>query len=209
MTLFRNKYRVESTRLPGYDYASPGGYFVTICAGGMKECFGEIKNCTMIPNRCGDIVRRVWKRIPEYFPNAYLDVFQLMPNHIHGIIALTEKHGVHRGDDDPKLNNGFRRDTNIRVSARMDRNAEHGGITGRHNPMLSRTSLSRILRWFKGGASFEIHKLDKGFYRHPRFHDHIIRDEGELIRIREYIHNNPVQWQEDRNQPFNLPRWLE
>jgi putative transposase len=36
-----------------------------------------------------------------------------------------------------------------------------------------------------------------------RFYDHIIRDEGALRRIREYIVNNPVNWAEDRINPAN------
>ncbi len=174
MTLFKKKYRIESTRLPGYDYSSPGEYFVTICAGGMKEWFGEIRNCTMIPNRYGDIAQQVWRQIPEYFGNAFIDVFQVMPNHIHGIITLSEKDEETSADHDPKSRDGFRRDANIRVSTTKNKTRKRGGITGKHNPMLSRGSLSTVLRWYKGRAAFEIHKLDKAFTWHPRFHDHII-----------------------------------
>jgi hypothetical protein len=31
MTLYKNKYRIESIRLPNRDYAANGLYFVTIC----------------------------------------------------------------------------------------------------------------------------------------------------------------------------------
>ena len=30
-----------------------------------------------------------------------------------------------------------------------------------------------------------------------RFNDHVVRDEAELLRIRQYIANNPAQWSED------------
>jgi putative transposase len=38
----------------------------------------------------------------------------------------------------------------------------------------------------------------------PRFYDHIIRDEISFNQIRQYIFNNPVQWESDRENPANL-----
>jgi putative transposase len=73
--------------------------------------------------------------------------------------------------------------------------------------MLTRQSLSYIIRHYKGRVSFEIHKINPNFSWHPRFYDHIIRTEKSLNAIREYIQNNPAQWEYDRNDPTGLYNW--
>jgi hypothetical protein len=35
----------------------------------------------------------------------------------------------------------------------------------------------------------------------PNYHEHVIRNEKELQRIREYICNNPLRWPSDRENP--------
>ena len=81
------------------------------------------------------------------------------------------------------------------MATTMDNN-QHGGITGNYNPMLTDHSLGKIIRWYKGRTTFEIHKLNNhlNFEWQPRFYEQIIRDENSLQRIREYIVNNPLNW---------------
>ena len=74
--------------MPGWDYALGGKYFITICTKKMICCFGEIVNGEMMLNEMGEIVNKYWWEIPNGFPNTYLDEFQIMPNHIHGIIVM-------------------------------------------------------------------------------------------------------------------------
>ena len=82
--------RRRSLRLPGYDYSQPGIYFITLCAHGRNQFLGEIINKKMILNLYGRIVHSKWMNIPKHFKNAHLDVFQIMPDHLHGIIILTD-----------------------------------------------------------------------------------------------------------------------
>ena len=56
MTLYKNKYRVESHRLKGWNYASNGCYFLTLCTKNRLHWFGEIKNGEMILSDIGKIV---------------------------------------------------------------------------------------------------------------------------------------------------------
>jgi len=91
MTLFNNKYRVESTRLKGWYYTSSGLYFITINTYKMKVFFGNVLNGEMILNEAGKIVDEEWKKTCELRNNVILDEYQVMPNHFHGIIALTKK----------------------------------------------------------------------------------------------------------------------
>ena len=88
MTSGGKRHRRRSIRLRGYDYSLPGYYFVTPCARDRACLFGRVVNEVMIPNECGEMVAACWNEIPEHFPHAALDEFQIMPNHAHGIIIL-------------------------------------------------------------------------------------------------------------------------
>jgi len=78
----------RSIRLKGYDYSNAGMYFITICCQDMQLRFGKIENCEMQLNDFGKIAHDEWTNLSERFPNVILDAFQIMPNHIHFIIAL-------------------------------------------------------------------------------------------------------------------------
>ena len=80
------RYHRHSIRLPDYDYASVGGYFITICAKEKQCFFGEIKDGYVLSNGIGDIVRDCWLAIPEHFPGIKICDFVVMPNHVHGIL---------------------------------------------------------------------------------------------------------------------------
>jgi len=78
----------RSTRLEGYDYSRPGGYFVTICTKDKIQLLAELEAEKVILSPIGKIVERCWLGIPDHFPNAELDEWVIMPNHIHGIILI-------------------------------------------------------------------------------------------------------------------------
>jgi putative transposase len=85
------KHHRQSTRLRNFDYSSTGGYFVTICAF-QRECiFGEIINGEMILSKAGERTLEVWEGLLLRFPTIELDVFMIMPNHVHGVICLTSE----------------------------------------------------------------------------------------------------------------------
>jgi putative transposase len=78
----------KSTRLRGYDYATAGAYFVTMCAREHACLFGAVVYDEVKPNRLGRIVESCWAAIPDHFPIVRLDAFVVMPNHVHGIVWL-------------------------------------------------------------------------------------------------------------------------
>jgi putative transposase len=84
------KHRRRSIRLKGYDYSQAGVYFVTICTQGRACLFGEVVDGEMRLNDAGRMVVAEWERLPALFPNVVLDAFVVMPNHIHGIVILTD-----------------------------------------------------------------------------------------------------------------------
>ena len=78
----------HSIRLKGYDYSSPGVYFITICTF-QKECFlGEIKIGQIELNDFGKIVEKEWEKSFQIRKEIKYDSFVIMPNHLHGIIII-------------------------------------------------------------------------------------------------------------------------
>lgn len=202
MPLYKNKYRIESTRLKDWDYSSNGYYYVTICTKNRENFFGEIKEGEMILSKTGMIADKFWCEIPDHFPFVILDEYIIMPNHIHGIIQI-DRDGDTQNRRKDTINRVF---TNTSINDTMNTmNTKKGGITKKNNPMLNPFSLSKIIRWFKGRVSFEINKSlnNLNFAWQSRFYDHIIRDEEDLTRIRDYIKSNPLNWNNDEENKKN------
>ena len=86
--LYKNKFRIASTRLINWDYKTPWWYFVTINTNNHQEYFGAVKNGKVIINDIGKIVNEYWLEIPKHYTSVELDYFVIMPNHIHGIIII-------------------------------------------------------------------------------------------------------------------------
>ncbi len=83
-----HKHHRRSIRLKGYDYSRAGAYFITICTRNRECLFGDIVDGAMVLNAAGRMIDAVWNAIPEYYPCVDIGTFQIMPNHIHGIIII-------------------------------------------------------------------------------------------------------------------------
>jgi REP element-mobilizing transposase RayT len=197
--------------LKNYDYSSPGEYFITLCIKNRECRLGEINNREMILNSAGDITDLWWNKIPEKFFNARLDIYQIMPNHFHGIIGIFDPDNTAGVDPnknpvgvDPRVNPK----ENV-VNPKKDGNRNQGGISqGRHagtsQPNFEKrpAAIPDIVQWFKTMTTNEyIQEVKVG--RFPPFdgklwqrnyYDHIIRNKKSLERIQNYIINNPAQW---------------
>jgi len=192
--LFQNKYRVESARLPNYDYGQPGYYFITICTKNRRHYFSDIIDGEMILNDVGQIAARYWLEIPKHFSNVVLDEFIIMPNHIHGIIEIRKNDGVNCRDEAlPRL---------YTPPPRL--------YTGKY-PNMSKISpksksLSVIIGSFKSICTKTINKIygTNHFAWQSRFYEHIVRNEISLHNIQQYIYYNPQMWHRDRNNLENL-----
>jgi putative transposase len=100
MTLYRKKYRVETTRLGAWDYSSHGYYFVTLCTKGHRCCLGNVVAGEMVLLDLGHAAQDCWIAIPDHFPFATVDESVVMPNHVHGIVII-------RPDEQPSQSSGF------------------------------------------------------------------------------------------------------
>ena len=81
---FKNKYRIQSTRLQNWDYRWSAAYFITICTQNRECFFGWIDDETMILSPIGAIADVLWHELKFHAKNIELDAFVVMPNHIHG-----------------------------------------------------------------------------------------------------------------------------
>jgi REP element-mobilizing transposase RayT len=182
------KHHRQSIRLRQYDYAWPGAYFVTLCVR-EKECvLGEIVDGEMHLSEWGYIVHEFWDAIPVHFPNVSIDDRVTMPNHGHAIINIDHaRRGAVAAPTNATLNNG-----------------EKGEGT---SPL--RPTLGQIVAYYKYQTTKRINVL-RGMSGVPfwqrNYWEHVVRDEIDLNRIRQYIENNPLRWHEDQLNPIVPPR---
>ena len=81
----------RSIRLKGYDYATPGIYFLTICTKDRNDLFGEIISRQMSLNDLGNIIAEDWKAISERISVVRIEEFVIMSNHLHGLIEIQDR----------------------------------------------------------------------------------------------------------------------
>ncbi|MGD9145376.1 MAG: transposase [Anaerolineae bacterium] len=177
------KHHRRSIRLPGYDYTSVGAYFVTICVHGGRCLLGDVIDDDMQLNAWGQIASDCWQEIPEHFDQVDPDEFVVMPNHVHGIIAITDLVGAQQccapTEPPPQTH------TNVMAG-----------------------SLGAIIRSYKSAVTKQINLLRDtpgAQFWQRNYWEHVIRDEQSLNRIREYIQNNPANWVEDQLHPDAPP----
>lgn len=184
----------KPNRMRGYDYSTPGAYFVTICVKNMECVFGSVTDGVMILNECGHIANHCWNDVLNHYANIELDAYCIMPNHFHGIVGITVGNGIanRNGIFNETVGNGI-----------LNGNDMFNETVGNGLKPFPTTTpcLSEIIRAFKTFSSRRINEMGAGicFRWQKSFYDRIIRDDGELNRIRQYIINNPAKWNADRN----------
>jgi len=198
-----NKYHRHSLRLKYYDYLLSGAYFITICTYRKENILGYITDGKIELNVLGKITVREWLRTFQIRKNIQLDEYVIMPNHFHGIIVLTEN----KGDNSlcPYKNN------QRLYNCRGTMNRAHPSTYESFGKPIS-GSIPTIVRLFKSAVTRQIKRLDYPLIAslwQRNYYEHIIRNENELNRIREYIQNNPLRWQYDRENLKGKPDEIE
>ncbi len=152
----RNEHHRRSIRLKGYDYSSPGAYFVTMCTQNRECLFWDNRNDKIVLSSMGLIAKRAWLDLPRHHAHAKLDAFCIMPDHVHGIIVL-QYEGMEHHHGLPEIIRAFKSFSARRINA------------ARHTP--------GVPVWQRN------------------YYEHIIRDQDEWQRIRDYILANPRNWE--------------
>ena len=163
----------QSIRLQGYDYSQKGVYFVTICTRQKACLFGEIRAGKMILNELGTTAKHCWHLISQTRSNVALDMSVVMPNHLHGIIAI--------------LDRGETAATGVKKNLWRSKSLSPG-------------SLGAIIGQFKRAVTLRSKSLaqppEQPLWQR-NYYEHIIRNESSLNDIRKYIIENPARWLDD------------
>ena len=170
-------YNRRSIRLKEYDYSQCGYYYVTICIHNRECNLGKVVNGKIQLSKIGEIVKNEWLNTKQIRKNIDLDEWVVMPNHIHGIIVIN--------------------DVLFHVGAHCNAPLQ----TNNKNQFGPQSNnLGAIIRGFKGVTTKRIHSIGScGFLWQRNYYEHVIRNEIELNWIREYIINNPLQWELDED----------
>ena len=214
MEKFRNKYRIQSNRLQGWDYSHNGFYFITLVTQNRECNLGKIdgrdaRPCVSTPcvstpcvslSSFGEIVDNEWIKSFEIRNELFLDKYIIMPNHLHAIVVL-EKNQTKTNNMDclPVETHGraslLRRASLRRASLRFVRKPQ---------------SISSFISGFKSSVNTKIDNyIDEYHLGNPKYnrknhffqsnyHDHIIRNEKEYDLISQYIIDNPSKWKTDK-----------
>lgn len=154
-------------RMPGYDYSSPGVYFVTVCTYQRQPVFGDIVNGIMGLNEAGCLAHSTWYDMETLFPTVSIGELIVMPDHIHAIISL----GV-------ELRAG-----EYHSSMVTNQPASLGRVVGAWKSCMT-VGYARLV-CDEHVSRYEGHLFQKGYF------DRVIRDTHELTAISNYICNNP------------------
>jgi putative transposase len=184
----------RSIRLPKYDYGSAGVYFVTLCTHQRELLFED-----PVLQR---VAETLWQRIPRHFPHVRLDEWVVMPNHLHGLVVIT---------DDPRGGEASQAgDSGAEAAPAGEIGSVSEMASGDASPLPRRPcgvaagSLGAIVGNFKSVAARRINRL-----RHTpgmpvwqrNYYEHIVRNERALKAIRQYIVDNPDRWMWDTYNP--------
>ena len=203
-------HRRRSLRLKGYDYTQVGAYFLTIVTQGRLCLFGEIVGKEMRLNEAGEMVCGFWEALPQRFPAIEMDMFVVMPNHLHGIIVIknraTTRVAPTNQKPDPDVENAptvpNRATTRVAPTGIMD-----GGVGA---PITDQFALGDVIGAYKSLSTVEytrgVKKLKWApFHRRlwqRNYYEHVVRHDESLRDLQQYIFDNPAQWAFDKENPL-------
>jgi putative transposase len=195
--------RRRSIRLKGIDYTQPGFYFITIVTKNRECLFGEIADGEMRLNEFGMIARAEWLKTAEIRHEIALDEFVIMPNHIHGIIHILPR------DCDDGVGARRRRAPTVNINAPTanwnapTENRRAHTLTEQFGKPVS-GSIPTIIRAYKSATTNRINKFRENAGApvwQRNYYEHIVREDDDLARIREYVRYNPAGWVKDDENP--------
>jgi putative transposase len=186
MDKYQNKYRIPSARWAAWDYSSNAAYFVTICVANRAHDFGRVVDGEMILSPLGQSAEDCWNEIPAHFPFVELGVHQIMPNHTHGVVVIAKPDIAVATVDGVETQN---------LASLPPQPSEPRNKFGPQSQ-----NLASIIRGYKIGVTKFARANNIPFTWQARYHDHVIRNDGEWERITKYIIANPMNW---KNDEFN------
>lgn len=159
-----DRHRRRSMRLPGYDYAEVGAYYVTLCTQERARLFGRVRGGVVEPSEAGRIAERELLRTADTRPNTQIDAYLVMPDHVHVVFVI-----AWRDISAPQQAGVFRSPS--RTLGAIVRGYK-GAVTSQVNSLRGTTAAV----WQRN------------------YYEHIVRSDADLDRIRRYIAANPARW---------------
>ena len=151
--------------------------------------FGDVADGVMRLNQMGHIVRQCWLAIPDHVPPVLLDEFVVMPNHVLGIIVLVSTDTVGATHASPPQHASPLQNDDTPTRPRGPQRQSVGSIVGSF-----KSAATKRINEHRGTPGAPVWQRD--------YFEHIIRNDESLNRICEYILNNPLQWDLDRENPL-------
>ena len=158
----------KSQRLKNYDYSQNAAYFVTICTQNHLCLFGKISNETLILNDAGKMVSDKFAEIPKHYPHIEIIKYVVMPNHLHAILLIQNDESTKGHSATMTLSEYIRRFKTLTTKLYIE------GVKANRYPAFNKRVWQRS------------------------YHDHVIRNEADFLRIYEYIETNPLKWHLDK-----------
>jgi REP element-mobilizing transposase RayT len=181
-----SRHHRRSIRLPTYDYASRGAYFLTLCTFQGELLFGSIIGEAVALSPLGHIVEDEWIRSEAVRQEIELDQFVVMPNHLHAVVWIArESHATNWATaGSPYIGRQF-------------------ALCGP-----GKRTVSSLVGGFKSAVTRRINEwrdTPGSLVWQRDFYERVLRNESELERARQYILDNPRKWAEDKHNPANQP----
>lgn len=182
----------KNLRKKGHDYRSPGYYFFTIITHKRLRLFGEVKDAEMCLNLYGQCVQTVWHSLPGRFTSIEPGDFQVMPDHVHGMLRITGSVTNRSAAESESATLAVAPTGETFANSADDAGASPaltlGDIIGAFKS-ISYLSCLQIFEQEKPGQRF-------GKMWHNNYHDSIVRGHMNIAKVEHYIRNNPARWWE-------------
>jgi REP element-mobilizing transposase RayT len=164
----------RSLRFDRWDYREVAVYFVTITTQARIRLFGTVAGGQVMLSASGEIAQEEWLNSAALRAEVELDLFVVMPNHVHGLVVLLPK------QDLPELPTAAARFASGSLGALV------GGF---------KSAASRRINELHGTPGRRVWQRN--------YYDRVVRDDDELDQIRAYIDDNPRHWSQDPENPVN------
>ena len=222
---YHNKYRIPSARADWHDY-NGGAYFITICTKNREHFFGEIENGEMILSEIGEYADKNISEITQHNCYAEMPLWIVMPDHIHMVVIIDdtktphEKRAIDNGvetfpetsqysnnvmkpQNSNKLikhnsNKLIKQNSNQLMKSETFQETSLQGDNRMSRVTQMQSWLSVVIRQFKQSITRFARTTQPSFAWQERYYDRIIRNQGEINRIAEYIENNVAKWCEGK-----------
>ncbi len=158
-----SKPKRKSLRLEGYDYSTPGAYFITVCTENRRKILGNLvgHDACDVPHielsAYGEIVEKYIVLMSGKYEHIRIEKYVIMPDHFHLLMRI------------------------------IQRNYQENGVSQASRP--TKSEVAKFVSLLKRYCNKE---YGKNIWQ-TSYNDHIIRNEKDYLESIQYIENNPLR----------------